>query len=179
MSMSRPLTISALRRGAALGLASGALVGLLAVPSAAAPVVFGSKIGNDMSRCAAGKGPAIRLDVTGLASSEGNLFVRTYYARSGDWLKSRRYIHRIETRPRKGTTTVCIPLPAAGDYAITVQHDVNGNRDTDLSIDGAGISNNPKFGSFLGVIPRPPGVDKARFSAGPGVTRMSIAVQYR
>lgn len=166
-----------LRRRAALALGAGALAA--APPALAAPVVLGSKIGNDMSRCASGEGPAVRLEVTGLKSSSGNLFVRTYYARSSDWLKSRRYIHRIETRPRQGTTTVCIPLPAAGDYAITVQHDANGNRDTDFSTDGAGVSNNVKFGSFLGVVPRPPGVDKARFRAGPGVTRMTIAVQYQ
>ncbi len=168
------------RRGTlALALTGSALAGLVTSTAAAAPVALGSKIGNDMSRCAAGKGPAVRLDVTGLKSADGNLFVRTYYARSGDWLKSKRYIHRIEVRPRKGTTSVCIPLPAAGDYAITVQHDANGNRDTDFSTDGAGVSNNVKFGNFLGVIPRPPGVDKARFSAGAGITRMSIAVQYQ
>jgi len=177
--MIRSVPLPDLRRGLAAGLAAAALAGLVAAPAAAAPVVFGSKIGNDLSQCAAGKGPAILLDVTNLKSSDGNLFVRTYYARSSDWLKSKRYIHRIETRPKKGTTTVCIPLPAAGAYAITVQHDVNGNRDTDLSIDGAGISNNPKFGNFLGLIPRPPGVDKARFTAGPGITRMAISVQYQ
>lgn len=157
-----------------------ALAGLVAAPPAmgAAPGL-GAKIGNDMSLCAIGKGPAIRLAVTGLKSSAGNLFVRTYHARSSDWLKSRRYIHRIETRPRQGTATVCVPLPQAGDYAITVQHDANGNRDTDLAVDGAGISNNPKIGSLLGLIPRPPGVEKARFTAGPGVSRMTIAIQYR
>ena len=155
-----------------------AVAGLvLAAPLAAQS--YGTKISNDMSLCESGKGPAIRLDVAGLKSGEGNLFVRTYYARSSDWLKSRRYIHRIETRPRKGSTSVCVPLPAAGAYAITVQHDVNGNRETDLSIDGAGVSNNPKFGSFLGIVPRPPGVDKARFVAGDGITRMSITVQYQ
>jgi uncharacterized protein (DUF2141 family) len=175
MSMPRTASLPDLRSLLALG----ALAGLAAAPASAMPVVLGSKIGNDMSLCAAGKGPAIRLDVTGLKSSSGNLFVRTYYARSSDWLKSKRYIHRIEVKPRQGTTTVCIPLPSAGDYAITVQHDANGNRDTDFSTDGAGVSNNVRFGSFLGVIPRPPGVEKARFSAGSGVTRMTIAVQYQ
>lgn len=149
----------------------------LAAPLAAQN--YGSKINNDMSLCESGKGPAIRLDVTGLKSGEGNLFVRTYYARSSDWLKSKRYIHRIDTKPRKGSTIVCVPLPAAGAYAITVQHDVNGNRDTDLSTDGAGVSNNPKIGTFLGIVPRPPGVEKARFVVGEGITRMSIAVQYQ
>lgn len=177
--MQRTPSSPGLRRGAALALSAGALAGLLAAPASAAPVVLGSKIGNDMSQCAAGQGPAIRLEVTGIKSDNGFLFVRTYYARSSDWLKSKRYIHRVETRPRKGTTTVCVPLPAAGDYAITVQHDVNGNRDTDLSVDGAGVSNNPPIGSFLGVIPRPPGVEKARFRADAGITRMAIAVRYR
>jgi uncharacterized protein (DUF2141 family) len=176
--MTRFVTSFCLREWPARGLAVLTMAGLvLAAPLAAQS--YGSKISNDMSLCEPGKGPAIRLDVTGLKSGEGNLFVRTYYARSSDWLKSRRYIHRIETRPRKGSTSVCVPLPAAGAYAITVQHDANGNRETDLSVDGAGVSNNPKFGSFLGIVPRPPAVDKARFVAGEGITRMSIAVQYQ
>lgn len=166
-----------LRRAFALSLASGALAVLVAAPSAAAPVL-GTKIGNDMSPCAAGKGPAVRLDVTGLKSADGYLLVRTYHARSGDWLKSRRYIHRIEAQPRKGSTTICVPLPAVGDYAIAVQHDVNGNRDTDFSIDGGGMSNNPKIGRILGIVPRAPSLDKVRFSAGAGITRMTIAIQY-
>lgn len=170
----RPPFLPAAVRRAAAGLA---LAGMVAAPVAAQG--YGSKIGNNMSLCAPGKGPAIRLEISGLKSAEGNLFVRTYHARSSDWLKSRRYIHRIDTAPRKGTTTVCVPLPAAGAYAITVQHDVNGNRDTDLSIDGAGVSNNPKIGTFLGLVPRPPSLDQTRFTAGPGITRMGIAVQYR
>jgi len=157
--------------------AGAALAVAIAMPVAAQG--YGSKIGNDLSLCASGKGPAVRLAISGLKSNAGNLFVRTYHARGSDWLKSRRYIHRVDTVPRKGTTTVCVPLPAAGDYAITVQHDVNGNRDTDLSIDGAGVSNNPKIGSFLGLIPRPPSLGQARFTAGAGITRMTIAVQYK
>jgi uncharacterized protein (DUF2141 family) len=169
-----PSSLSRLARRVAPAIA---LAGVLAVPVAAQG--YGSKIANDLGQCAPGKGPAIRLEVSGLKSNAGNLFVRTYHARSSDWLKSRRYIHRIDTVPRKGTTTVCVPLPAAGDYAITVQHDVNGNRDTDLSIDGAGVSNNPKIGSFLGLVPRPPSLGQARFTAGAGITRMTIAVQYK
>jgi uncharacterized protein (DUF2141 family) len=177
--MPRSVVFHRLHRGAAAVLAAGALAGLLAAPCAAtAAPVLGIKIGNDMGQCAPGKGPAIRLEITGLKSGEGNLFIRTYHARSSDWLKSRRYIHRIETRPVRGTTTVCVPLPAAGDYAITVQHDANGNRESDVSVDGAGMSNNPKIKRILGLVPRPPALDKTRFTAGAGITRMTIAVQY-
>lgn len=155
---------------------AGALVlGGLASPLAAQ--TYGRKISNDMSLCAPGKGPAIRLDISGLRSSAGNLFVRVYHARSSDWLKSRRYIHRIDTTPRRGEMTVCVPLPAAGDYAFTVQHDANGNRKTDFSIDGAAMSNNPVIKTFLGI-PRPPSLDQTRFSVGDGVTRMTVQMRY-
>jgi hypothetical protein len=39
------------------------------------------------------------------------------------------------------------------------------------------MSNNPKINKFLGI-PRPPSVEKARFTAGQGITRMAIAIQY-
>jgi uncharacterized protein (DUF2141 family) len=74
--------------------------------------------------------------------------------------------------------SVCVPLPAAGDYAIVVQHDINGNMSKDFSTDGAGMSNNPQIKTFLGI-PRDPGLDKTRFRAGEGVTRLAIAVRYR
>ena len=134
---------------------------------------------NDMRRCAPGNGPAVRLEVTGLKSASGNLFVRTYRARDSDWLKSRRYIHRVDNHPpRKGKMTVCVPLPAAGDYAIVVQHDANGNFKKDFSSDGAGMSNNPEIKTFLGI-PRPPALEKTRFRAGEGVTRIAVQVKYR
>lgn len=156
-------------------------LGLLGLGAATMPLAaqtFGVKIDNDMSQCAPGKGPAVRLEISGLRSASGNLFVRTYRARESEWLKSRRYLHRIDTTPKKGATTVCVPLPAAGDYAIVVQHDINGNREKDFSTDGAGMSNNPEIKSFLGI-PRPPGLDKTRFRAGDGVTRIAIQVKYR
>ncbi|WP_379922898.1 DUF2141 domain-containing protein [Erythrobacter sp. R86502] len=159
---------------AATGLA---LAGLLAAPVAAQSFSYAKSAGNDPGQCAAGKGPAARVTVSGLKSSEGNLFVRAYPANSRDWLESKRYVMRIDALPQKGTVSVCVPLPAAGAYAIAVHHDVNGNRKSDLS-DGAGMSNNPGIKKILGLVPRPPSVDKARFTVGEGVARLSIAVQY-
>lgn len=163
----------------ALGLSALALGASLAVaPPSAAQSGYANVLSNDMSRCAPGKGPAVRLRITGLRSSNGNLFVRTYYAKRGDWLKSKRYLTRIDAKPRAGTMTVCVPVPAQGSYAIAVQHDENGNREMDFSTDGAGMSNNPKIGSFLGI-PRPPSVSKAAFAVNGGVTRLNISVRYR
>lgn len=155
-------------------LLAGAGIG---APLAAQAYAYARSAPNDMSQCAPGKGPAVRIAVSGLKSSSGNLFVRAYPARSSDWLESKRYVMRVDASPRAGSMTVCVPLPAPGEYAIAVQHDVNGNRSTDISVDGAGMSNNPKINKFLGI-PRPPSVDKARFTAGEGVTRMAIEVIY-
>lgn len=162
---------------ALLPLGALAALGLVAASPLGAQTL-GGKIDNDMSRCAAGKGPAVRVAITGLKSASGNLFVRTYRAKESDWLKSRRYLHRIDTAPRKGAMSVCVPLPAAGDYAIVVQHDANGNREKDFSSDGAGMSNNPEIKSFLGI-PRAPDLAKTRFSAGAGVTRIAIQMKYQ
>lgn len=157
--------------------AAGAMAAVGAVPAAAQEFVYNRKAMNDLSQCAPGKGPAVRLAVSGLKSSSGYVFVRTYPARSSDWLKSRRYVIRVEAAPKQGSMTVCVPLPAPGDYAIAVQHDANGNRETDFSTDGAGMSNNPEIKKILGI-PRPPSVDKTRFTAGAGITRLAITVKY-
>jgi uncharacterized protein (DUF2141 family) len=162
-----------------LGAPALALAGAfgLAAP-ATAQGEYAQVIANDMSKCAPGKGPAVRVQITGLRSASGNLFVRIYRANSRDWLKAKRYLSRIDARPRAGTVTVCVPVPEAGRYAIAVQHDINGNRETDFSTDGAAMSNNPEIGSFLGV-PRPPSVDKAAFSAGSGITSLTVDMRYR
>lgn len=169
------LRLRDLPRNVAVGLAAA---GVIAAPLAAQSYVYARSGPNDLSQCAAGKGPAVRITVSGLKSSDGNLFVRAYPARSSDWLESKRYVMRVDAAPRQGSMTVCVPLPAPGDYAIAVQHDVNGNRKTDISVDGAGMSNNPGIKKILGLVPRPPSVDKVRFTAGPGITRMAIAIQY-
>lgn len=169
-----PLRPDLLRR---FVLGGAAVAVLAAVPVGAQGYTYGRIGSNDAGQCAAGKGPAVRVVVSGLKSSDGNLFVRAYLGTKADWLVSKRYVMRVDAKPQAGSMTVCVPLPAAGDYAIAVHHDVNGNRKSDLS-DGAGMSNNPGIKKILGLIPRPPAIDKVRFSAGEGVTRTTISIQY-
>ncbi|MBU7579903.1 MAG: DUF2141 domain-containing protein [Porphyrobacter sp.] len=163
-----------LARRASAGLV---LAAALAAPVAAQGYVYGRAMNNDPAQCAQGKGPAVRVTVNGLKSAEGNLFVRAYPANSRDWLESKRYVIRVDARPQAGSVTICVPLPGPGDYAIAVHHDANGNRKSDLA-DGAGMSNNPGIRKVLGLVPRPPSVDKTRFSIDGGVSRMSINIQY-
>lgn len=155
------------------------ILAFMGMPSStAAEYKYAQVISNDMRQCSPDKGPSVRLRITGLRSSAGNLFVRTYRARGRDWLKSKGYLSRLDATPRVGSMTVCVPLPAQGNYAIAVQHDANGNREVDFSTDGVAMSNNPKVGSFL-FIPIPPSVKKAAFTAGPRITDMTVKVRYR
>jgi uncharacterized protein (DUF2141 family) len=135
----------------------------------------GSVISNDMSRCAAGKGPAVKVVVNGIKASSGKLRVQSYPATKAAWLAKGRWLNRIEAGARAGTMSFCVPVAAAGNYAIAVRHDKNGNGSTDISSDGGGFSNNPSINILnLGK----PAVGKVSFYAGSGVTTININMKY-
>jgi uncharacterized protein (DUF2141 family) len=142
---------------------------------AAGGALAGTPISNDMSRCAAGKGPAVLVTLNGVKASAGKIRVQSYPATSGAWLNKGAWINRIETRASSGSMSFCVPVPAAGNYGIAVRHDLNGNGKTDFREDGGGFSNNPSLNIFnLGK----PSVGKVSFRVGEGVTRISINVKY-
>lgn len=138
-------------------------------------VASGQEIGNDMARCASGKGPAVLVNVRGVKASAGKVRVQSYPATGSAWLAKGAWLHRIESRADAGNMSFCVPVPAEGKYGIAVRHDVNGNGKTDLSKDGGGFSNNPSISIFnLGK----PSVGKVAFQAGPGVTRITVNLKY-
>jgi uncharacterized protein (DUF2141 family) len=152
------------------------------IPLAAAVVLAiagsahaGTVVSNDMSKCGAGKGPAIQVNVRGIKSSSGKIRVQNYPATSSAWLAKGKWLHRIESKASAGGLNFCVPLSASGKYAIAVRHDKNGNGKTDISSDGGGFSNNPSINVLnLGK----PSVSKVSFSAGSGVTTITINMKY-
>ena len=157
----------------ALGLMSAAAA-IASVPAMA----HGQEIANNLERCAPdAKGPAVLIDVRGFSAPSGKVRVQSYRATKAEWLTKGEWLNRIETSvaPRDGAMRFCMPVPKQGRYAIAVRHDSNGNGKTDISRDGGGFSNNPKLSIFnLGK----PGVEKAAFNAGAGVTKITITLQY-
>jgi uncharacterized protein (DUF2141 family) len=136
---------------------------------------YRNKIANDMSQCAPGAGPAVRVTIRGVREGSGMIRVQAYRATKADWLEKGKWINRIEMPARKGNMTFCVPLPGPGAYAIAARHDTNGNGKTDIMQDGGAMSNNPSINIFnLGK----PGIDKTRFEIGDGVERMSITMLY-
>lgn len=157
-----------------LGFAAGAALaaGLLATGPAQA---YQQEISNDLGRCSAGNGPAVKVTVKGVKSSRGTMRVQTYHATGADWLEKGRWLHRVEAPARRGSMTFCLPVPSSGAYAVAVRHDVNGNGDTDLRQDGGGMSNDPSISIFnLGR----PSYKKTAFSVGDGVRSITINMKY-
>jgi len=146
----------------------------LALP-AVALAQYRNPIGNDIDRCRSGDGPAVRITVSGIKASRGTIRVQSYRATRADWLTKGRWINRIELPARAGSMVFCMPVPAAGNYAIAVRHDFNGNGETDITQDGGGMSNNPGINIFnLGK----PGVDKTAISVGDEVKPIHIQMKY-
>jgi len=122
-----------------------------------------------------GDGPAVSIRVTEVEASTGTLRIQLYRGTRADWLERGRWLHRIEVPARAGTMQVCMPVPATGNYAIAIRHDVNGNGSTDIRTDGGGMSNNPSINIFnLGR----PSIDRTRFSIGREVKPMTIRMRY-
>lgn len=146
----------------------------LAIP-AQAQAPLRQKIGNDMSKCASGQGPAVLVTVNGISASSGIVRVQSYRGTKQDWLEKGRWLDRIEVPARAGSMRFCVPLPSAGTYGIAVRHDVNGNGKTDLSTDGGAMSNNPSLNIFnLGR----PSYKKTAFPVGNGVESITINMRY-
>lgn len=150
-----------------------AAAGLATAAPAAAQ--YRQKIGNDLSKCYAGAGPAVMVTVDGIKSSEGRLRVQSYRATPSDWLEKGKWIYRIEAAARQGTMTFCMPVPAAGSYGIAVRHDTDANGSTDITKDGGGMSNNPAITIFnLGK----PSYKKTAISVGNDVKSIRIVMHY-
>jgi uncharacterized protein (DUF2141 family) len=148
---------------------------LAALLLAAGIAQAGTALSNDMSRCGAGKGPAVLISVRGIKKSSGNLRIQSYAATKATWLNKGSWLNRIETKASAGSMTICLPVGAAGNYGIAVRHDQNANGKTDLREDGGGFSNNPSISIFnLGK----PSVSKVSFYAGAGVTNITINLKY-
>ena len=147
----------------------------LAIPQAA-QAQFRQTISNNPAKCQSGSNkPAVWITINNVSASRGKLRVQSYRGTSSDWLKKGRWLNRIELPARAGQMSVCMPVPAAGTYAIAIRHDLNGNGDTDLREDGGGMSNNPSINIFnLGK----PSHTKTAFEVGNGVKSITINMRY-
>jgi uncharacterized protein (DUF2141 family) len=149
--------------------------------AAAAQVASSPDLGKAEGRCRAGEsGPAFLVEVQGLKDRKGNLKLEVYPANDADFLaddnvlvNAGKTFRRVEVPvPASGPIELCIRVPAAGTYAVTVLHDRDTNRKFGWRVDGVGFAGNPKLG-----LDKPPAA-AASARAGSTPTRIAVVLNY-
>ena len=159
------------------------LLALAALPLMTAALIPSSPdLGKAEGRCRPGEpGPALLVAVQGLKDREGKLKLEVYPANDSDFLQDDNVLvgqgkvfRRVEVPvPDSGPVELCIRVPAAGTYSVSLLHDRDGNRKFGWTIDGIGFAGNPKLGW------RKPKASAAEVVAGTGLTRLQIDLNYR
>ncbi len=140
--------------------------------------VNGAVLGPAAAQCSAGRGPAMLVRVIGLKDRVGKVRVRAFGGSPATYFDKTKALKRIEVAiPAAGPVDVCVPLSAAGVYAVDVRHDTNVNGKSDRS-DGAGASGNPTMSLFDVIFKRKPPASKVQVSVGNGVTVVPVTVMY-
>lgn len=155
-----------------------ATAGLVAAGLAATtPAAATTAIGPHAARCAAGES-AVVVNITGFRERTGTVRVQIYEANSRTFLERGRYLARVDLPvTRSGDMPVCVPVEAAGRYAVMVRHDANGNGRSDRS-DGGGFSGNPNVSLLDMAMKRKPSMSRVAFEIGDQPARINVVLNY-
>jgi uncharacterized protein (DUF2141 family) len=148
----------------------------------AAAVASNPTLGKAAGACrVAEPGPAIIVDVEGLKDRAGTLRLELYPDNDHDFLaddnvlvESGKTFARVDLPvPSSGPVAMCIRVPHAGTYSLSLLHDRDGNLKFSASTDGIGFPGNPRLGWFK------PKAAITSVVAGPGLTGIHIRMNYR
>jgi uncharacterized protein (DUF2141 family) len=146
----------------------GLIASLLALASAAPAAV----VGPDARACTSGK-PSMLVRVSGFKKPSGTVKVALYAA--DGYLAKGGKLRKVDVPVRStAALDICIALPSAGQYAVAVHHDVNGNGDKDTS-DGGGYSRNP----HLSITNLRPPFGKTAVHVGASPQPVAVTLLYR
>lgn len=143
---------------------TGALIGF---PAPAALV-------GDVGACARGDS-AVLVRVDGFKARQGILRVQVYGSNPADFLAKGKKLKRVDLPvARSGRMEVCVDLPAPGNYAIAVRHDMDGNGKSGWN-DGGGFSRNPE----ISLTHLRPSYREVVIQVGRGVRPVDVTLNYR
>ena len=154
----------------------------------AGPLLVGATIpstpdlGKAEGRCRANEpASSFLVDVQGLKDRTGKLKLEVYPANNSDFLEDDNILisagktfRRVEQPvPASGPVRLCVRVPLAGRYSVSLLHDRDGNRKFGWRVDGIGFAGNPKLGWSK------PGASDASAVARSGPTHIEIVMNYR
>lgn len=145
-----------------------------AIPFAAAQA---TTLGPYAASCQNG-GPAVIARVSGLKARTGVIRVQLYTDNRATFLEKKQYVERVDVAAtRGGAMDICVPVPKAGRYAISVRHDVDGNGKTSRA-DGGGFSGNPNMSLTDLIARRKPDLGQVAFAVGNGPRTVPVTLRY-
>jgi uncharacterized protein (DUF2141 family) len=139
-------------------------------------------LGTAEARCRPNEpGPSFLVNVEGLRDRSGKLKLEVYPANDADFLaddniliSAGKAFRRVEqTVPASGPVQLCVRVPSAGSYAVSLLHDRDSNRKFSWRTDGIGFAGNPKLGWSK------PAASDASATARSGATAIEIVMNYR
>lgn len=120
---------------------------------------------------------SILVHVEGVKNDKGSVTIALYDDDPKRFLKKGAKLGHLRVPAIKGITSACVSAPNAGNFAIAVYHDEDGNGKVTKSwigfpVEGFGFSNNPRV--FL----TPPDLSEALVFIQTGETILNITVRY-
>ena len=149
----------------------------LALPVAGGTAVA-APVGPNAAACAAGQ-PALIVRVSGFKEATGRLRLKLYEADPRSYLGKTSQIDRIVVPVRHGgSVDVCVPVPRAGGYVVSVLHDIDGDNQSEMS-DGGGVTGNPRpsLGDLIGK--RKPSLSQVTVRVGTSPVVTPVRLLYR
>jgi len=142
---------------------------LVFVPASAAPA------GPYAEQCSADK-PAVLTRVSGFKEARGVVSVKLYASNPKTFLEKGAFLRKVDV-PVKSTAPieVCLPVPASGSYALSVRHEVKGEKSRS---DGGGFSGNPRMSMLDLIFSRKPKLDKVTFVVNGSTRVVPVTLNY-
>ena len=148
----------------------------------AAPVQPDASLGKAEASCRTSEsGPALLITAIGLKDRKGLLRAELYPNNDEDFLEDDAILINAGKTFRRvdlpltasNDPTLCMRVPFAGKYSLSLLHDRDRNLKFGFTSDGIGFSNNPKLARSK------PKASSATITASSGITRIAIRINYR
>ncbi|GAB4137635.1 MAG: hypothetical protein Tsb0016_02970 [Sphingomonadales bacterium] len=157
-------------------LASAMIMAYAGAATAGADMALPHPRGGDGEACAAqASGPAMRIAVSGFKDNKGNVRVQLYSDKPEEYLAKGAKLRRIEMpapADEEATAEICVAVPVAGEYAIIVMHDRDGDGKASPFSDGFAVPGVDKMKM------RKPTYEEGRVVVGEEIVDIAVNLQY-